>query len=369
MIKTPKKIIIAMAGWWTWGHVIPIKSLLEFFTTTPEYHDKVQHIYWFWVKNSLEQQVAKEIQTNTPQNILSFVTIYSWKFRRESYRKSQLKNISDCFSFLFGCLQSIVLLLYYHIDVVFCKWWYVALPVVFAAILLHKKIIVHESDTHPGLVNKIASRFAKVVFTGFEWALTEGQTIGQIISDDVIVETYPEQTNTTHVLVVGGSQWSKRLYQNLLHIFEFTQDISSGYEFHIVLWLVNKEMSTLFDKFAYVHTYGFISQKEMGELYNICDIAITRWGTTSLAEQKLYDMKQIIVPIPRTHDQHDNAKWYVRYHNDIMLNQRDTDFEFQLANAIKHFRWFKKVRQQKDKRTIVAQAKKTIREAILLAKK
>ena len=65
----------------------------------------------------------------------------------------------------------------------------------------------------------------------------------------------------------------------------------------------------------------------------------------------------------------DNAKWYVRYHNDIMLNQRDTDFEFQLANAIKHFRWFKKVRQQKDKRTIVAQAKKTIREAILLAKK
>jgi UDP-N-acetylglucosamine:LPS N-acetylglucosamine transferase len=34
-----------------------------------------------------------------------------------------------------------------------------------AAALLHKKIIVHESDTHPGLVNKIASRFAKKVFT------------------------------------------------------------------------------------------------------------------------------------------------------------------------------------------------------------
>lgn len=76
----------------------------------------------------------------------------------------------------------------------------------------------------------------------------------------------------------------------------------------------------------------------MGELYNICDIAITRGGTTSLAEQKLYDMKQIIVPIPRTHDQYDNAKWYVKYHNDIMINQRDNDFEAQLSDAIKHFK-------------------------------
>lgn len=124
-------------------------------------------------------------------------------------------------------------------------------------------------------------------------------------------------------------------------------------------------MSTQFDKFPYVHTYGFISQKEIGELYNNCDIAITRGGTTSLAEQKLYDMKQIIVPIPRTHDQYDNAKRYVRYHNDISLNQRDLDFEFQLTNALKHFRGYKKVRQQKDKKAIIAQAKKIIRESLL----
>ncbi|HBB03836.1 TPA: hypothetical protein DCZ39_02960, partial [Patescibacteria group bacterium] len=123
-------------------------------------------------------------------------------------------------------------------------------------------------------------------------------------------------------------------------------------------------MSTLFDKFHHVHTYGFISQKDMGELYNRCDIAITRGGTTSLAEQKLYDMKQIIIPIPRTHDQYDNAKWYVRRHNDIMINQRDHDFESQLGNAIKHFKGFKKVRLQKDKKTLISHAKKIIRDTI-----
>lgn len=361
MAPKTKKLRIAMAGGWTWGHVFPIRSLLEFFKNTPEYDEQVQKLYRFGAKKSLEQQVCHDLQ----QEKLTFTPIYSWKFRRESYRKSKLKNIPDFFLFLYGCFQSIYQLLYHHIDVVFCKWGYVALPVVLAAALLRKKIVVHESDTHPWLVNRIASRFAKKTFTWFEWALPGGQTIGQILSDDIIIEKHPENVSKTQILVVGWSQWSQRLFQNILHILEFTPDIQSGYEFFIALGFMNEEMSTLFDKFDNVHTYGFLSQKEMGELYNICDIVITRGGTTSLAEQKLYDMKQIIIPIPRTHDQYDNAKWYVKYHNDIMINQRDTDFESQLGNAIKHFKGFKKIRQQKDKKTIIAHAKKIIRETLL----
>ena len=355
-----------MAWGGTWGHVFPIRSLLAFLAIAPEYDERIEKLYRFGAKNSLEQQVAHEMNVDNLKDRLTFVPVHAGKFRRETYRKSQLRNILDFFLLLIGVFQSIYLLLYYRINVVFCKWGFVALPVVLAATLLRKKIIVHESDTHPGLVNKIASRFARKVFTWFEWALPDGQTIGQILSDDIVIDNYPETTSKTMILVVWGSQGSKRLYQNLLHILEFTPDIGQWYEFHIVLWLINNEMSTLFDKLDHVHTYGFITQKQMGELYNICDIAITRGGTTSLAEQKLYDMRQIIVPIPRTHDQNDNAKWYVRYHNDISLNQRDLDFEFQLTNAIKHFRGFKKVRQQKDKKAIIAQAKRSVWESLLV---
>lgn len=360
-----KHVRIAMAGWWTWGHVFPIRSLLEFLKNTTEYNDQVQKIYRFGAKNSLEQQVCWDLKAADTENKIHFVPIYSWKYRRESYRKSKLKNISDFFLFIFGCFQSFFMLLYYRIDVVFCKWGYVALPVVLAAAVLRKKIVVHESDTHPWLVNRIASRFAKKVFTGFEWVFIDGQTVGQILSDDIVIETYPELNTKTLILVVWGSQGSKRLYQNLLHILQFNPDLWLWYEFFVVLWLVNNDMLTDFDKFSCVHSYGFVSQKKMWELYNICDIAITRGGTTSLAEQKLYDIKQIIIPIPRTHDQYDNAKWYVRYHNDSMINQRDDDFEVQLANAIKHFKGFKKVRQQKDKKAIISHAKKTIRDALL----
>jgi UDP-N-acetylglucosamine:LPS N-acetylglucosamine transferase len=75
-----------------------------------------------------------------------------------------------------------------------------------AAALLRKKIVVHESDTHSGLVNRIASRFAKKTFTGFDGILKNSETIGQILSDDIIIETHPEFTSKTLVLVVGGSQ-------------------------------------------------------------------------------------------------------------------------------------------------------------------
>jgi UDP-N-acetylglucosamine--N-acetylmuramyl-(pentapeptide) pyrophosphoryl-undecaprenol N-acetylglucosamine transferase len=237
--------------------------------------------------------------------------------------------------------------------------------VVLAAALLRRKIIVHESDTRSGLVNKIAHRFAKMTFTGFDGALAKSTTIGQILSDDIIIDTHPEFTSKTLVLISGGSQGSKRLYHNIHHIIEFTPELQQNYEFFIILGLENEKMSTQFDKFHHVHTHGFVSQKQMGELYNICDIAITRGGTTSLAEQKLYDLKQIIVPIPWTHDQYDNAKRYAKHHNDIRLNQRDNDFEQQLKNTIIQFKGFKKTRQQKDKKAIIAEAKKIVWEAMI----
>jgi UDP-N-acetylglucosamine--N-acetylmuramyl-(pentapeptide) pyrophosphoryl-undecaprenol N-acetylglucosamine transferase len=103
---------------------------------------------------------------------------------------------------------------------VFCKGGYVALPVVLAARILRKRIIVHESDTHSGLVNKMAARFADRIFTGFDNVLPGSETVGQILSDDIafgddttaikdakiseILAKIPKKK--TIVLVIGGSQ-------------------------------------------------------------------------------------------------------------------------------------------------------------------
>lgn len=70
-------------------------------------------------------------------------------------------------------MQALVALLRLRVDVIFCKGGYAALPMVMAGALLRKKILVHESDTRAGLVNRIASRFAKVNYVAFDNVLKD----------------------------------------------------------------------------------------------------------------------------------------------------------------------------------------------------
>jgi len=87
------------------------------------------------------------------------------------------------------------------------------LPVVIAGKILRKKIIVHESDTRPGLVNKIASKFASTTFTGFDDVLPKSKTVGQILSEEIVVDSaeaklflkqYPElKQDKAKILIIG----------------------------------------------------------------------------------------------------------------------------------------------------------------------
>lgn len=139
----------------------------------------------------------------------------------------------------------------------------------------------------------------------------------------------------------------------------------TSFDFYFVLGLLNKEMLTDFDIYPSVRIYEFLSQKEMGELLALCDIAITRGGTTSLAEQKLYDMKQIIVPIPRTHDQYDNAKRYVQNEKDLMIDQRDVGFEIKLIKTLMKLRTFKKKERKRDRQAVISKAKEIVVKSLI----
>ena len=56
----------------------------------------------------------------------------------------------------------------------------------------------------------------------------------------------------------------------------------------MILGTKNIGLRKIFDGMRNVTCYDFASQKEMGELLSLCDVAITRAGTTSLEEQKLF---------------------------------------------------------------------------------
>lgn len=350
-----KHIKIAMAWGGTGGHVFPIKSLIEYINQEKigEGRRKLEKsvgLYRFWNKHSLEEKICRELICLGNKN-LKFVPMLSWKFRRETKIISRLKNIGDVAKIIFWFFYSLFALLFLRIDVIFCKWWHVALPVVLAAVLLRRKIVVHESDTKTWLTNKIAARFATKVFTWFEGVLEGGEVVGQILSNELVWngenwkklgEIGEEKTN---ILVLGGSQGSRSLYHWLTQIDTDSNDphvlVSDKLQFYIVLGLLNKEFGEKFKKYSNVITFDFADQQTMGQLYDICDIWLTRGGTTSLAEQKLFDMKLAIVPIPWTHDQYKNAEYYEKKYNDIILDQKK-DFQVNLKNFLLSHIGFKK---------------------------
>jgi UDP-N-acetylglucosamine:LPS N-acetylglucosamine transferase len=172
-----------------------------------------------------------------------------------------------------------------------------------------------------------------------------------------------KQNKQTEVLVMWGSQWSKNLYEALAEALKNKE--LQNIHFDIVLWKLNKETWKAFQSYKNVTCYDFLSQKEMGEHYMSADIAITRAWTTSLAEQYLFDLKLIMIPIPWTHDQKDNAKWYVNHHDWILIDQDNPDFINELQETLISLKSYKKSLSSKDRLKEISISKEKILEAIL----
>jgi len=101
--------------------------------------------------------------------------IYAGKLRRY-HSKSLLwhflylpvlfKNIRDIIYTAIGFVQAFFVYIKIRPDVVFCKGGFVCIPVGCIAHLLKIRLIIHDSDTKPGLTNRVLSKFAETILTG-----------------------------------------------------------------------------------------------------------------------------------------------------------------------------------------------------------
>lgn len=345
---------IAFAWWGTGWHVFPVQSLIKYlFRYYPTQYD----LFWFGEKPSLEREIYQKLASdflvddahmrtslasqkgatrNPIYRAFLFLRIFSGKRRREKEFFAIVRNIFGLFLLLIGVFQSLFYLLRRKIDKVFCKWWYVSLPVVIAAWILRKPILLHESDTKPWLANRICSKFATTIFTWFENVFPGKEiVVGQILDDDLVGEiTAINKHDITDILVIGWSQWSQSLYESLYEMLFTNQNDFENTRFHVILGTENLSFMERFTKFDFVQVYSFVDQKTMGNLLVKCDVSITRGGTTSLAEQEIFGIKKIIIPIPRTHDQLKNAQYYQRTYWDVLVEQWDPDFKELFENAV-----------------------------------
>jgi len=140
-----------------------------------------------------------------------------------------IKNFTDLFKMFFGVIGAIFKLFSIYPDVVFGKGGYASFPTILAARILRIPVVIHESDSAPGRVNKWAGKFAKKVAISFKEAapyfpLKNTAWIGQPIRSelehpgehDSALEYFKLESNLPVILVLGGSQGAELINNTIL---------------------------------------------------------------------------------------------------------------------------------------------------------
>lgn len=332
---------IAFTGWGSGGHVTPIASLIEYGLQDTDITSQCK-LFRFGEQGSLEETTCARYPT------VLFLPIQSGKLRRYWTIRSIRQNIVDAWQGVVWIWQSYRLLQKHAIWVVFCKGGYVALPVCIAARMLRIPIILHESDTYGWATNRLVAKMAKTVFTGFPHTFLQSVVIWQLLSlklltiDHSFVDMLYTYWKTT-VLVTGWSQGAARIFDALL------SGLAGGslewFHFLVLLGTKNIDYAAQFEAYSNVTSFSFIEHlDQIAALCQMSDLSITRGSATSLAEQQLFGLKKIIIPLPHTwgNHQYHNAKWYEEVHGDLVLEQNDA-MEEQLLSMLSWFVGYKKI--------------------------
>lgn len=288
-----KKILLTGGG--TGGHIMPLLAVAE----------------------RLPQDSKILILGSNLKNInFPYKNVLAGKWRR--YLSG--KNFIDIFKMPFGMLQALWHVFWFMPDVCFGKGGYASLPGVFACWLYRVPIVIHESDTVPGIANRILARFANKICISFEQAkkyfsekkvvFTGNPVRTQILQGKLIQKQKPL------VLILGGSQGAQYINKVITAILP---DLLSRAKVIHQCGPGKKSKVNLPD----YEQYEFIENIE--NLYVSADVIISRAGANSLAEIAALKKPAILIPLPGSSFEHqrENAYVFAQHQAAIVIEQNN----------------------------------------------
>lgn len=293
------------------GHVTPVVAVLSEIKKI----DKDVKIR-FWCDKKFYNQAKNVMKSFDPD--LEVSRISSGKFRRYHgipwYSQARhldvlWANFSDLFRTGWGFLESVAKLLLWRPDVVFTKGGFVCLPVGLAARALNIPLVIHDSDAHPGLTNRILSRFATKVATGaplkyYPYDKTKAKYVGVPIADtfkrysslekDSFKEELGFKKERKLILVTGGGLGAKRMNDAVSAIYKELVKKSD-----LILIAGRDQYEKLRKKMGkdteHFKLYPFVA-KDMWKMLAASDVVVTRAGATTLLELAALAKATLIIP-------------------------------------------------------------------------
>ena len=257
---------------------------------------------------------------------LNFKTIFTGKLRRYfSWR-----NFVDPFFVILGFFQSLWILIRFWPQVVFSKGGFVSVPVVLAAFVLRRPIILHESDGAMGLANRISSRFAKTVCVAFpnvapkhKNVILTGNPVRKEMLNGAPKKGYELTLFTPGkpvMLVWGGSLGAQEINELVETNFD-----SLIKHFQIIHVTGRNKESGIRNQKDYMH-FDYLGD-ELPHVYAITDIVFGRAGANSLYELALVQKPNIVLPLTQNQDQMKNAQYFEQKGATIILRDKDKFLE------------------------------------------
>ncbi len=292
-----KKILLTGGG--TGGHIYPNLALLP---TLKRGGFAVEYV------GGNGDTLEKRLATDCGLEYHGLTTI---KFVRGLSFKSVVNNLKIPFVLLKSLTEGKKLLKEVKPDLIFAKGGYVSLPL----ILAHGKIplICHESDLTLGVANKVGKFMGGKILTSNPQ--TDGNFVGVPVREDLLGvdpifarKKLNIAQNEKVLLVVGGSSGASAINK-----------------------AIADNLQELTKKYVVIHIYGknsnFNPQKtdryipipyadNMGELYAVSDVVVSRAGATALHELSALEKRTLFIPLPKgvsRGDQMDNAVLAKKY--------------------------------------------------------
>ena len=233
----------------------------------------------------------------------------SW-FKRLLDVKTNVLNLRDFFYFLLGTLQALILMRRLKPDAILLKGGFVGVPAGLAAAFWKIPFVTHDSDTLPGLANRLVARWATYHATGmpagfYHYPSQSVKYVGVLVSDSHKPVTSSQQAafkrdldippKSRLVLVTGGSGGAARINtavkQLLSKLFEDYDDL-------YVVHQVGKGKAGVYRGYKHPRLRVYELLDSMYKYTGASDITITRAGANTLAELGVQGRAGIVVPNP-----------------------------------------------------------------------
>lgn len=335
---------IALTGGGTAGHITPNLALI------PELKKRKFDIIYIGSNNGMEKEIIEK--RNIP-----FFGITADKLRRYL----DVKNFFMPANVIKGIKEAIAILRENKVDVIFSKGGYVSVPVVIAAARLRIPVISHEADFTPGLANKIATPFSKIVCCNFEETTKmigkKGRWTGCPIRAELLsgnkkkgLEFLGFKKDKPILFVTGGSLGSK--YINDLVRKNIEEILKEMYVVHSCGKgkLDNNIKLKGYKQFELLTT-------DLPDVLSASDFVISRAGANVVFELLALKKPNLLIPLSTNASRGDqilNAKSFMKNNYSLVLLEEDQNKTPEL--------FFKKLHELKEKKNEMIAAMKNSKE-------